>query len=98
MKTRVISGLLMAPLLILIFLGGPFTVAGALVITIFGLREFSFAFGERKPALWALYASTGLDFVDCLLDGYAKIKGNPVFTFDKDLKTQLGTGAFALPR
>jgi predicted nucleic-acid-binding protein len=42
-----------------------------------------------------LYASTSLDFVDCLLDGYAKIKGNPVFTFDGDLKKQLGTRAFS---
>jgi predicted nucleic-acid-binding protein len=36
-----------------------------------------------------LYASSKLDFVDCLLDGYAKVNGNPVFTFDGDLKKQL---------
>jgi predicted nucleic-acid-binding protein len=41
-----------------------------------------------------LYAATKLDFVDCLLDGYAKIKGNPVFTFDGGLKKQLGIRAF----
>ncbi|GHT69502.1 hypothetical protein FACS1894110_19090 [Spirochaetia bacterium] len=41
-----------------------------------------------------LYASSNLDFVDCLLDGYAKIKGNPVFTFDGDLKKQLGAKVF----
>ncbi|GHU85740.1 hypothetical protein FACS189473_4930 [Spirochaetia bacterium] len=41
-----------------------------------------------------LYAGTKLDFVDCLLDGYAKIKGNPVFTFDGGLKKQLGIKAF----
>ncbi|GHV24807.1 hypothetical protein AGMMS4952_01120 [Spirochaetia bacterium] len=41
-----------------------------------------------------LYASSNLDFVDCLLDGYAKIKGNPVFTFDGGLKKQLGTKFF----
>jgi predicted nucleic-acid-binding protein len=37
-----------------------------------------------------VYASSNkLDFVDCLLDGYAKIKKYSVFTFDKDLKIQL---------
>jgi predicted nucleic-acid-binding protein len=36
-----------------------------------------------------LYASSRLDFVDCLLDGYAKVNGNQVFTFDDDLKKQL---------
>jgi predicted nucleic-acid-binding protein len=41
-----------------------------------------------------LYASSKLDFIDCLLDGYAKINGNPVFTFDGDLKKQLGTKLF----
>ncbi|GHV78221.1 hypothetical protein AGMMS49944_00120 [Spirochaetia bacterium] len=47
---------------------------------------------EETIVLYAcnLYAATDLDFVDCLLDGYAKIKGNPVFTFDGDLKKQLG--------
>jgi len=35
------------------------------------------------------YASTRLDFIDCLLDGYSKLKGYSVFTFDKDLKKQL---------
>jgi predicted nucleic-acid-binding protein len=42
-----------------------------------------------------VFASTKLDFVDCILDGYAKIKGHPVFTFDGDLQKQLGTKAFA---
>jgi predicted nucleic-acid-binding protein len=36
-----------------------------------------------------LYASSTLDFVDCLLDGYAKINGCSVFTFDEALKKQL---------
>jgi predicted nucleic-acid-binding protein len=36
-----------------------------------------------------LYAATNLDFVDCLLDGYAKINGYSVFTFDEKLKKQL---------
>ena len=36
-----------------------------------------------------VFASTKLDFVDCLLDGYAKVNGNQVFTFDDDLKKKL---------
>ncbi|MDR0877200.1 MAG: PIN domain-containing protein [Treponema sp.] len=42
-----------------------------------------------------LFASTKLDFIDCILDGYAKIKGHSVFTFDGDLQKQLGIKAFA---
>jgi predicted nucleic-acid-binding protein len=36
-----------------------------------------------------LYASSNLDFVDCLLAGYAKVKGCPVLTFDGGLKSTL---------
>jgi predicted nucleic-acid-binding protein len=42
-----------------------------------------------------VFASTKLDFIDCILDGYAKIKGYSVFTFDGDLQKQLGLRAFA---
>jgi len=35
------------------------------------------------------FASTNLDFIDCLLVAYANIKGNPVFTFDDYLRKQL---------
>jgi predicted nucleic-acid-binding protein len=42
-----------------------------------------------------LYASSNLDFVDCLLAGYAKVKGHPVLTFDAALKKQLAEQAFA---
>jgi predicted nucleic-acid-binding protein len=35
------------------------------------------------------FAATRLDFVDCLLDGYAKVNGSRVFTFDGDLKKRL---------
>jgi predicted nucleic-acid-binding protein len=40
------------------------------------------------------FASTNLDFVDCLLVAYANVKGNPVFTFDECLIKQLGHNAF----
>jgi predicted nucleic-acid-binding protein len=36
-----------------------------------------------------VYASSTMDFVDCLIDGYAKIKGYKAFTFDKKLKKAL---------
>jgi len=39
------------------------------------------------------FASTNLDFVDCLLVGYANVKGNPVFTFDDYLNKELGHNA-----
>jgi predicted nucleic-acid-binding protein len=35
------------------------------------------------------FASTKLDFVDCLLDGYAKVNDSRIFTFDGDLKKRL---------
>ena len=39
------------------------------------------------------FASTSLDFVDCILVAYAKVKDNPVFTFDDLLNKQLGNKA-----
>ena len=39
------------------------------------------------------FASTNLDFIDCLLVAYANVKGNPVFTFDGYLNKQLGHNA-----
>ena len=36
-----------------------------------------------------IYCETKLDFVDCLLAGYAKVNGNVVFTFDNALKKLL---------
>jgi predicted nucleic-acid-binding protein len=35
------------------------------------------------------YASTNLDFIDCLLVGYAKSENHTIYTFDKELKKQL---------
>jgi len=40
------------------------------------------------------FASTNLDFIDCLLVAYANVKGNPVFTFDNDLNKKLEYHAF----
>ena len=41
------------------------------------------------------FASTNLDFVDCLLVGYANVKGNPVFSFDDGLNRHLGSNTYA---
>jgi phosphatidate cytidylyltransferase len=58
MKTRAKSALLMAPMLIVVFLGGYFLYAGAFVLTLYALKEFSNAFGEKKPAAWVFVVST----------------------------------------
>ena len=46
---------------------------------------------QRPVVLHALkvYASSTLDFVDCLLVGYAKKNGSTIFTFDKKLQKYL---------
>lgn len=46
---------------------------------------------QKNVVLHALqvYASTTLDFVDCLLIGYAKKDGHTIFTFDKKLRKVL---------
>ena len=42
-----------------------------------------------------IYATTRLDFIDCLLLGYAKVNGNHVFTFDNELKKRLEHKAYS---
>jgi predicted nucleic-acid-binding protein len=42
-----------------------------------------------------IYASTKLDFIDCLLVGYANVKDNQIFTFDVELKKKLEHKAYA---
>jgi len=46
---------------------------------------------QKPVVLHALgvYATTTLDFVDCLLIGYAKENGHTIFTFDKKLHKHL---------
>jgi len=38
-----------------------------------------------------IFASTNFDFIDCLLVGYANVKGNPIFSFDDVLNKKLET-------
>ncbi len=51
MKTRVISGLLMAPLLVLVYLGGYWIMAAAFAVGVMGLQEFykGFEAAGAKP-------------------------------------------------
>ena len=46
---------------------------------------------QKNVVLHALqvYASTTLDFVDCLLIGYAKKEGHNIFSFDRKLRRYL---------
>ena len=57
--------------------------------TVIGLTNVSnITVAQRNVVLHALrvYSSTTLDFVDCLLIGYAKVDGYTVFTFDRKLR------------
>ena len=57
MKTRARSAFIMAPLLIIVFLGGYYLMAGVFVLSWLAINEFCAAFGERRPARWAIRAS-----------------------------------------
>ncbi|MCL2492418.1 MAG: phosphatidate cytidylyltransferase [Clostridiales bacterium] len=67
MKTRIKSGVLMLPFLILVFLGGWFLFAGVFALTIFCLREYAGAFGEKRPAAWVFIASAVILFAGYLI-------------------------------
>lgn len=48
MKTRILSGLIMLPLLVIVYFGGPLLIIGAFLIGIIGVREFYGAFENVK--------------------------------------------------
>ena len=48
MKTRIISGCILAPFLILVILGGPFITAAVFLISLAGLSEFYKGFRKMK--------------------------------------------------
>ena len=60
MKTRIISGLVMAPLLIVLYLGGWWLWAAALIISLMGAHEFSNGWNalEVKPSKPVIYVMT----------------------------------------
>jgi phosphatidate cytidylyltransferase len=57
----------MAPMLILVFLGGYFLLAGVFILTLYALKEFSNAFGDKKPDAWVFWASTVLLYAGYLI-------------------------------
>ena len=71
MKTRILSGLLMAPLLILVYLGGWFIWAAALLVAIIGCKEFykGFEASGAKPC----YALGYTAIVALFVTAFAKI-------------------------
>ena len=63
MKTRILSGLVMAPFLIVIYFGGPVLTLACFIIGIMGVREFYNGFHalDIKPSYWiAAFASLAL--------------------------------------
>ncbi|MBQ4650019.1 MAG: phosphatidate cytidylyltransferase [Firmicutes bacterium] len=65
MKTRVISGLVMAPLLVLVYLGGYWIMGAAFVVGIMGFHEFckGFEASGAKPCRTIGYAAAVLLYV-----------------------------------
>ena len=59
MKTRIISGLVMAPLLVLVYLGGYWLMAAAFLVGIVGMQEFykGFEASGTKPCRAIGYVS-----------------------------------------
>lgn len=69
MKTRILSGLVMAPLLILVYLGGWFIWAAAVFVSIVGLNEFykGFEASGAKPCFKLGYVAIALLYLIPLL-------------------------------
>ena len=69
MKTRVLSGLVMAPLLVLVYLGGWFIWAAAVFVSIVGLKEFykGFEASGAKPCVPLGYIAVALLYLISLL-------------------------------
>ena len=57
MKTRILSGCIMLPLLIIVFLGDKVLLAGCFVVAMLGIREFYNGFEqmEVRPCRWIGY-------------------------------------------
>lgn len=65
MKTRIISACVMLPLLILVYLGGWFIWAAALIVAVLGVREFykGFEASGAKPCYSIAYGAIALLYV-----------------------------------
>ena len=71
MKTRIISGFIMAPLLIVLYLGGWFLWAAALIIAVMGIHEFCSGWENLgvHPSKPICYVMTGLLFSGVFITG-----------------------------
>lgn len=60
MKTRVLSGCILAPLLLLVYFGGKVLIVGCFILGIMGLREFYRGFESLgiRPNHWVGYCAT----------------------------------------
>ena len=81
MKTRIISGLIMAPLLIVLYLGGWFLWAAALLIAIMGLQEFYKGWNnlDVHPSKETGYIMTVLLFVTAIPYGISESTVPPFY-------------------
>ena len=72
MKTRILSGLVMAPLLILVYLGGGFIWAAALIVAIIGCRELykGFEASGAKPCFALGYAAIAVSKSNSFIQKY----------------------------
>ena len=71
MKTRIISGLIMVPLLLVLYFGGIALWVAALVIALMGVHEFCRGWNslEVYPSAPVCYIMTVLLFVTCFISG-----------------------------
>ena len=69
MKTRILSGLVMAPLLVLVYLGGWFIWAAAVFVSVVGLKEFykGFEASGAKPCFTLGYVAVAVLYLLKLL-------------------------------
>ncbi|MBR0441346.1 MAG: phosphatidate cytidylyltransferase, partial [Firmicutes bacterium] len=78
MKTRIISACIMAPLLVLVWLGGLPLFAACLIIAFMGMHEFYAGFRAmgKDPCFYTGYISAGLLFAAVYLRYFAgKLQG-----------------------
>ena len=75
MKTRIISGICMLPLLLIVYFGGWLLVVAAILITVLGINEFFNGFENIgiHPSKPIAYALTALLYVIYAIKGYDSI-------------------------
>ena len=81
MKTRIISGLMMAPLLVLLYLGGWWLWAAALLISVMGVQEFCSGWNniDVRPSKELCYIMTVLLFVTAVPYNIGMVTAVPLY-------------------